>query len=88
MRLCAKFGRGIAGVRVSEEGFIAIHGGTPRDGLAEASIAVGPDGTCACRTSSGGAHSASTAPDTRTFEHVLTKRLAKNGVCGKGRRPP
>ena len=83
VRLCAKFGRGIAGVRVSEEGFIAITVELPGDGLAEASIAVGPDGKCACRTSSGGAHRASTAPDTRTFEHVLTKRLAKMGCMEK-----
>ena len=50
------------------------------DALVEASIAVGPEGACACRISVGDTHLASTAPDTRSFERILRSRLAEVGV--------
>ena len=65
---CPSFGDGIAGVGVNEDGFVVITAEFPGDGLVEASIAVGPKGTCACRTSTGDTHLASTAPDARSFE--------------------
>ena len=77
---CAAFGRGIVGVRVSDDGYIAITAELTGDGTVEASIAVGPDGTCACRISAGDTHRACTAPDARSFEPVLKRRLAEFGV--------
>ena len=53
----------------------------------EATIAVGPDGTCACKISAGEAHVAATAPDARSFEQVLKDRLAEvvaRGEAGNG----
>ena len=77
------FGEGIAGVRVDENSFIVITAELSGDDLVEASIAVGPEGTCACRISTGDTHLASTAPDARSFEQVLTERLAEVGVHGQ-----
>ena len=82
---CSTFGEGIAGVRVSEEGFIVVAAELAGNGLVEASIAVGPDGTCACRVSAGGAHMACTAADGRSFERVLKERLAEAGVRRRDR---
>lgn len=51
----------------------------------EVTIAVGPEGTCACSISAGGRHAASTAPDPQSFETVLKSRLAEFGVHGQDR---
>ena len=80
---CSTFGDGITGARVSEESHIVVTAELAGDGPVEASIAVGPDGTCACRVSAGDTHVASTAPDVRSFEQVLTERLAEVGVSGQ-----
>ena len=80
---CSTFGDAIAGVRVSEESHVVITAELAGNGLVEATIAVGPDGTCACRISAGETHIASTAPDTRSFEQVLKERLAEVGVRGQ-----
>ena len=77
---CSTFGDGIAGVGVNEDGFVVITAEFRGDGLVEASIAVGPESTCACRISTGDTHLASTAPDARSFEVALKSRLAEIGV--------
>ena len=82
---CATFGDGIAGVRVGEDGFIVITAELSGDGLVEASVVVGPEGTCACRISARGTHLATTAPDVGSFEQILQKRLAEVGLRGQGR---
>ena len=82
--LCATFGGGIAGVRLSEDCFIVIAAEFPENELVEATIAVGPDGTCACKITAGKSHVAATrASPARAFGEVLRKRLAKVGVHGK-----
>ena len=84
---CSAFGDGIVGVRVSEDGFIVVTAEFSENELVEATIAVGPDGTCACKISAGETHIAATAPDARSFEQVLKSRLAEVGVYGEdGRR--
>ena len=82
--LCATFGCGVTGVQVSEDGFIVVMVDLAGNGPVEASISVGPEGTFACRVSSGGAHTACTAANARSFETVLTERLAEVGVIGAG----
>ena len=85
MRLfCSTHGGAIASVRVSDDSFIVITGEVSGDELTEATIAVGPDGTCACRVSSADGHRASAAPDARSFEQVLTSRLAEAGARRDG----
>ncbi len=87
--LCATFGCGVDGVQVGEDGFIVVTAELSGDSLVEVSITVGPDGSCAGRVSAGGAHTAATAADARSFETLLTERLAEVGVVasGDGRRP-
>ena len=46
---CSTYGGSIAGVRVSEDSFIVITAEVPGNELVEVTIAVGPDGTCACK---------------------------------------
>ena len=82
--LWATFGCGVAGVQVGEGGFIVIAAELSGDNLVDVSITVGPEGTCACRVSAGGAHTASTAADAQSFETVLTERLAQVGVLASG----
>ena len=77
---CSAFGDGLAGARVSDDNLIVITATLPADGPVEASIAVGPEGNCACRISVGDTHLASTAPDARSFERLLKSRLAEIGV--------
>ena len=74
--LCSTFGDGIAGVRVTEDSFIVITAEFGRDNLIDVIIAVGSEGTCACRISTADTHIASTAPDVRSFKQVLKDRLA------------
>ena len=73
-------GDGIARVRVNEDGFIVFTAELCGDSWVEASIAVGPEGTFACRISAGDTHLAATAPDARAFEQVVKDRLAEVGV--------
>ena len=82
--LCATFGCGVGGVQVGEDGFIVIMAELPGDDLVDVSITVGPEGTCAGRVSAGGAHTAATAADARSFETLLTERLAQVGVAASG----
>ena len=56
----------------------------PGDDLVDVSITVGPEGTCACRISAAGAHTAATAADARSFETLLTERLAQVGMVASG----
>ncbi len=79
--LYAEFDCAIAGVRVSEDGFIVVTAELAA-GEVEATVAVGPDGTCACTVSAGERHLASTAPDVRSFERAVRERLAEVGVPG------
>ena len=58
---CSTFSDGFAGVGVSEDNFIVITAEFPAENLIEAMIAVGPEGTCACKISAGDTHLASTA---------------------------
>ena len=81
---CSTFGDGIAGVGVNEDGFIVITAELPGDDWVKASIAVGPEGTFACRISAGKAHVAATAADAGSFERVLEDRLAEVGVRVQG----
>ncbi len=97
---CSTYGGGVTGVRVSEDGFIAIRAEIPGDELIAVTIVVGPDGTCACQVNTARGQVASASPDTRSLEQVLTSRLAELGVrrqagagprCrrgGRGRRRP
>ena len=83
--LCSTFGDGIVGVRVSDD-LIVITATLPGDDPVEASVAVEPEGSCACRISAGDTHLAATAPDPRSFEPVLKDRLAQVGC--RVRTPP
>ena len=82
--LHAEFDCAVAGVRVSGDGFIVVTAELAGNGPVEATVAVGPDGTCACTVSAGERHLASTAPDVRSFERALRERLAEVGVPGPG----
>ena len=79
---CSTYGGAVAGVRVNEEGFIVVTAEVPGDEVVDVTIAVGPDGTCACKVSAAGGQRASAAPDVRRFEEVLASRLAEVGVRG------
>ena len=83
--LSAAPGCRIAGVRVNEDGFIVVTAELSAAGEVEASIAVGPEGTCAGTVSAGDTHLACTAPDVQSFERVLKQRLAEVGVPGSRR---
>ena len=85
---CSTFGDGIARVRVDDNGFNVITAELSGDGPVEATIAVGPEGTFACRITMGSRHLASTAPDAPTFESVLKRRLAEVGVRGTHEADP
>ena len=80
--LCSTFGDRIVGVRVNEEGLVVLTAELSGDEPVEASIAVGPEGACACRISAADTHLATTAPDVQSFERVLRSRLAEVGVRG------
>lgn len=78
--LCSTYGGAVAGVRVNEESFIVVTATVPGDDAVDVTVAVGPDGTCACKISTADRHHASAAPDVRAFEQVLASRLAEVGV--------
>ena len=81
--LHAALGGRVAGVRVNEDGFIVVTAElSAAAGAVEASIAVGPEGTCACTVSAGDTHLAATAPDVGSLE-----RLAEVGAPGSGQQP-
>ena len=67
---------------MGEDSFIVITAEVPGNELIEVSIAVGPDGTCACRVNKSRGQIASASPDTRALEQVLASRLAELGVRG------
>ena len=52
----------------------------PGEDVIDVRIAVGPDGTCACKVSTADGDRASVAPDVRAFEQILPGRLADAGV--------
>ena len=82
--LCSAFGCVIAGMRVSEEGFIVVTAEPSAADAVEASITVGPEGTCACTVSAGDTHLACTAPDVQSFERAVRERLAEAGLLDSG----
>ena len=79
---CSAYAGRIAGVRVNEDSFIVITADVPRVEPVAVTIAVGPDGTCACNVSTANADRAATSPDPRSFERLLTSRLSEVGVSG------
>ena len=83
--LRATLGGVVAGVRVSQDGFIVLMARLSEDHPTRLSIAAGPEGTCACTTSADDTHLASTAPDARSFEQVLKDRLMGVHVRGPDR---
>ena len=86
--LCSTYGCGIAGVRVSEDSFIVITAEVWGNEPVEVKIAVGPDGTCACKVSTAHGQAASASPDARSLEQVLASRLAEAGVRGQAGAGP
>ena len=81
---CSTYGGSIAGVRVNEEGFIVLTTDVSGEEPVEATIGVGPDGTCACMVSTAHRQVATASPDTRSFEQVLAERLPDVGVRDQG----
>ena len=77
---CSTYGGTITGVRVNEDSFTVATATLPGDDVIDVTIAVGPDGTCACKVSTADGNGASAAPDVRAFEQVLARRLAEVGV--------
>ena len=65
---------------MNEESFIVITTDVSGNEPVDVTIAVGPDGTCACKVSTAGSQRASAAPDVHGFEQVLASRLAAVGV--------
>ena len=77
---CSTYGGAVTGVRVNEDNFVVIAATVPGDDVIDVTLAVGPDGTCACKVSTAGGQRASAAPDVRAFEQVLAGRLAEAGA--------
>ena len=77
---CSTYAGTIAAVRVNEDSFIVLRAEVPGDDVIGVTIAVGPDGTCACRVSTAHGDRASASPDARSLEDVLKGRLAEAGV--------
>ena len=82
---CSTYGGAVARVRVNEDRFIVLRAEVPGDHVTDARIAVGPDGTYACKVSTADGDRASAAPDVRAFEQVVASRLGKVGVQGRSR---
>ena len=80
--VCATFGDSIAAVRVSESNFIVITAEFSGDDLFETHIAVGPEGTCACKMSVGETHLGYMALDVQSFERVQKDRLGETRERG------
>ncbi len=83
--LCSAYGGAVTGVRVNEDSFIVVTATVPADDVIDLTIAVGPDGTCACKVSTADGHGASAAPDVRAFEQVLASRMEEVGVQARNR---
>ena len=81
---CSTYGGAVTGLRVNEDSFVVITATVPGDDVIDVTLAVGPDGTCACKVSTADGDRASTAPDVRAFEQVLAGRLADAGVRSQG----
>ena len=77
---CSTYGGAVTGVRVNEDSFIVVTATVSGDDVIDVTIAVGPDGTCACKVSTADGDLASAAPGVRAFEQVLAGRLAEVGV--------
>ena len=77
---CSTYGGAVTGVRVNEDRFVVLRAEVPGEDVTDVTIAVGPDGTCACKVSTAAGDLASAAPDVRAFEQVLAGRLAEVGV--------
>ena len=77
---CSTYGGIIATVRVNEDSFIMVTAAVPGNDVIDVTIAVDPDGTCACKVSSADGDLASAAPGVRAFEPVLASRLAEAGL--------
>ena len=73
----------IVAVRVNEDSFIVLRAEVPTDDVIDVTIAIGPDGTRACRVSTTDGHLASAARDVRAFEQILASRLADDGMRGR-----
>ena len=86
--ICSTYGGAVTGVRVSEDSFIVVKAEVPGHELVEVTIAVGPDGTCACQVSTARGQVASASPHPRALEHVLTRRLVELGVRGRAGADP
>ena len=59
------------------------HGQVPSDDVIDVTVAVGPDGTCACKVSRADGHRVFASPDVRAFEQMLASRLAEVSVPGR-----
>ena len=77
---CSTYGGAVTAVRVNEEGFAVVTATVPGDDVIDVTIAVGPDGTCACKVSTADGDLASAAPGVRAFGQVLAGRLAEVGL--------
>ena len=77
---CATDGGDITVVRVNDDSFVVVTAEASGDQLVEVTMAVGPDGTCACRVDTAREQLASAALDTRSFEQILKSRMAEVGV--------
>ena len=77
---CSTYGGAVTGVRVNEDSFIVLRAEVPGDDVIDVTLAVGPDGTCACKVRTADGDLASAAPDVRAFEQVLASRLTAVGV--------
>ena len=80
---CSTYGGAVTGVRVNDESFVVVTATVPGEDVIDVTLAVGPDGTCACKVSTAAGDSASAAPDVRAFEQVLASRLGEVGVRGR-----
>ena len=85
---CSTYGGAVTGVRVNEDSFIVVTATVPGNDVIDVTIAVGPDGTCACKVSTADGDRASAAPDVRAFEQVPAGRLAEVGGARPARRRP
>ena len=86
--LCSTYGGAIAGVRVNEDSFVVVTAEVSGNEPVEVTIAVGPDGTCACKVSTAHGQVASAALGARSLEQVLASRLPEVGVRGQAGADP
>ena len=84
---CSTYGGAVTRVRVNEESFIVVTATVPGEDVIDVALAVGPDGTCACKVSTADGDLASAAPNVRAFEPVLAGRLAEVGVRARAGDP-